>query len=276
MKETVFERYDKNGKYVDSAKRTLNTTWDDPKFTLKHFIAYLKIVERLEESNKKYEAGESLDSEDENDLRIVSFFADMIVVLTGLEKEFVYTMNAKEIVKLYNELEFTQDKLPKGHCTEFWFQSATDKVIRINEKHYKKTSFLKPKLKAKQKLELEFMKKSHFTLKGDINNIQLRRWISTRGVLKKINTIQAEMKSGNFENYAQLIAYVVEKNGQVMSLKESQKLAIVFEDLPFTVAYNMVNFFLNVQSVLSSNTKQYLAKMAAMVRTKPRPHKSNN
>lgn len=276
MKETVFERYDTKGNFVDKHKRTINTTWDDPTFTLKHFIAYLKIVERLEESNKKFEAGESIDSEDENDLRVVSFFADMIVVLTGLEKEFVYTMNAKEIVALYNTLEFTQDKLPKGHCTDFWFKSATDKVIAINEKHYKQVSFLKPKLKAKAKLELAFMKKSHFTLKGDMNNVQLRKWISTRGVLNKIKAIKSEMSSGNFENYAQIIAYIVEKNGQVMTIKESQKLAIVFEDLPFTVAYNMVNFFLNVQSVLSSNTQQYLMKMAAMVRTKPRPPKNKN
>lgn len=273
MKKRIFERYNKDGKLIDKAEREIKTCWDD--ITMKQFIAYMKIVERLQEFNRIHEAGESIDSDEESELKNILFFADMLVVLTGLEKDFVYTMDAPMIVQLYNELDFTQETLPKGHCTEFWFRSASEKAIRISEKHYKETSWLKPKHKLRAKAELMLMKKSHFTLQGDINHVPLRRWIATRGILKKINTIKGEMKSGNFENYALLIAYIVEKNASGMTIKECQRLGVVFEDLPFTTSYNMVNFFLNVQSVLSSNMKLYLQQMAATVKTNPKHPKSN-
>ena len=252
----------KNGEIVASKKYTFRSTWDD--LTLKHFMAYMAIVNRRDAYLKTIEDGINEQPKEDQELENDVFSVDMLVVLTGLPKQILYSMNSSAVLELNALLEFTPDKLPEESdtLTEFWFRSATEKKIAIWEADYKKQSALwNPKKKAKILAELTLMKKSHFTLKSKIDNMEFEKYIASNKVLKQIKKIQEQMNNQDFSQYAQLIAYIVDKNNTPVDIKTAQKLGVVFEDLPFTTAYKIVNFFLNVRSVLSSNTKQYLGMM---------------
>lgn len=263
-----FEKY-KGGVKISEDNLDVRTTWED--LTLKQFIAYLIVVNELEEFNKRVEVGEVEESDEENEVKEMTFFADMIMILTGLPKDIVYTMNPEAIVTLWGELDFKQDSLPEGTIKEFWFRSATEKKIRIEENDIKKNTrwFGKKnaKEKAKRMVELELMKKSHFTLRSNIDGMALENWIHARNIVKEIKAIQGQMKAGHFQNYANLIAYVCLKNGKQPTIKECQKLGRVFEELPFCTAYKIVNFFLNVRSILSLNMQKYLTTTALTIET---------
>lgn len=254
----------KGGKLIATRELEMRTTWED--LSLKHFIAYTEIIRRRDKFQESIDKGTTEQTEEELEVEAEVFFADMIVVLTGLPKELVYSMSPNMIEVLYKELDFDAEKLPKetDTCSEFWFRSASLDKIRIWENDLKKRGKffqLKKNLKKKAKLQTELMvmKKSHFTLRSQVDEMSLQQWINSNSVLKKIKAIQEQLKYQDFSNYAQLIAYIVDKNGKrIHDMKKLKELGKVFEDLPFVTAYKIVNFFLNAQSVLSANTKHYL------------------
>jgi hypothetical protein len=257
----------KNGEIVASKKYTFRSTWGD--LTLKHFMAYMAIVNRRDAYLKTIEDGINEQPKEDQELENDVFSVDMLVVLTGLPKQILYSMNSSAILELNALLEFTPDKLPKESdtLTEFWFRSATEKKIAIWEADYKKQSSLwSPKKKARTLAELTLMKKCRFTLKSKIDDMEFEKYIASNKVLKQIKKIQEQMNNQDFSQYAQLIAYIVDKNNAPVDIKTAQNLGLVFEDLPFITAYKIVNFFLNVRSVLSNNTKQYLGMMMTRMR----------
>lgn len=265
----------KNGNLISKKQYKCRTTWED--LSLKHFIAYMAIVHRREMYLKEVKDGVTEDSESEQNVELEVFSVDMIAVLTGVPKELLYSMNVAALVDLHKILEFTHDKLPQESDTlkEFWFRSATEKRIAIWENDYKRQSYIfSPKKKTKVLAELTLMKKSHFTLKAKIDDMEFKKYISSNKVLKQIKKIQGEMKNQDFSHYAQLIAYIVDKNGVSVDISDAQKLGVVFEDLPFCTAYKIVNFFLNLRSVLSSNTKRYLTTMMETMEVNLRQRKS--
>lgn len=268
MIERKFETL-KNGKLIGVQTLKIRNTWDD--LSLKHFMAYSKIISTREKYLKDVQDGILNADDGEVSLQEEVFAVDMLMVLTGLPKEVIYTMNSKMILLLNEQLDFKSSSLPDSTetLTEFWFRSATEKRISIWENDYKKQSYLwNPKQKAKTLAELELMKKSHFTLKSNLNDLEFEKYIAANNILKEVKRIQKEMNRQDFSNYAQLIAYIVCQNGRYLNIGECKKLGIVFEDLPFTTAYKIVNFFLNVRSVLSSNTKQYLTTVMQTIARK--------
>ena len=280
-----FEKY-KGGKLIGSTNLDIRTTWED--LTLKQFIAYLEIVNILEEYNDRVKAGEIEESNEEIEVKRMGFFADMVMVLTGLPKAIVYTMSPNAIVTLWKELDFKQDKLPEGTLSEFWFRSASEKKISIEENYIKTTKWFGKSKKGKNKgrfnaeekikclAELELMKKSHFTLRGNVDSMDLEHWMHARKTIAEIKKIQGRMQAGHFEGYALLIAYICLKNGNQLNIKECKKLGVVFEDLPFCTAYKIVNFFLNVRSVLSERMQKYLTTMAVTIETSQKHKQKSN
>lgn len=269
MIEKTFESYNVLGELTSKKTFNIKSTWSD--LTLKEFIAYNDIVNEFNKYNLDYTKGETIDSEAEYQLKTTIYFADMLVALTGLPKEIVYAMNEKLIADTYEELDFKTESLPKGHTDTFYFRTHSEKAIQATQKQYDSTGFLNARKKMAIKAELELMKKSKFQLKGSCNDMALEKWIATRGILKEIKSIQGELKNNDFKNYPLLIAYLVEQNGQVLTIARCKKLAEVFEDLPFCTAYEVVSFFLNVQNVLLRKTIESLMMMNKAMKTNQRP-----
>lgn len=263
MIKKTFEKYNLHNQLIDRKTYDAKSTWED--LTLKEFIAYNEVLNDMNKYIEKYGKGMIEDSPEEHELKKTIYFADMLVALTGMPRDIIYTMNAKQIDELFVELDFSLDKLPTGQTDTFFFRTHTLQEIELKEKEYSDVSRFKMSKRIKIKAELELMKKSKFQLKGSCDDMTLEKWISTRGILKEVKSIQADFKNNEFKKYALLIAYLVEQNGKVLSIAECKKLAKVFEDLPFCTAYQVVSFFLNVQNVLLNKTSEYLKMMTLMV-----------
>lgn len=265
MIKKTFESYNVVGQLTSKKTFDIKSTWED--LTLKEFIAYNDIVNKFNQYNSEYAKGDTIDSPEENELKTTIYFADMLIALTGLPRDVVYGMNAKQVSETYDELQFNTESLPKGHSDNFFFRTHSLETIQSYEKAYAAIFKINIKKKAAAKAELELMKKSKFQLKGSCNDMALEKWIATRGILKDIKSIQLDFNNNDFKRYPLLIAYLVEKNGQVLTIDKCKKLAVVFEDLPFCTAYEVVSFFLNAQNVLLKKTVESLAMMRLMMTT---------
>lgn len=261
-----FESYNVLGELTSKKTfKNVKSTWQD--LTLKEFIAYNDVVNEMNKYESEYKKGDSIDSPEEYELKSTIYFADMLIALTGLPKDIVYTMNAKQLSEMYDELEFTNEKLPQGHTDTFFFRTKPQKFIADTEAEYNKIYSINFKKKAKAKAELELMKKSKFQLKGSVNDMALEKWIATRGILKDIKSIQVDLKNNDFRRYPLLIAYLVEQNGQVLTIEKCKRLATVFEELPFCTAYEVVSFFLNLRTAFLKKTIESLMTANLMMKT---------
>lgn len=262
MEQRTFLLMKEGSDKVIEKKLDIPTTWDDIK--VKNYCEFMRVMRNWNSFNSDMEKAKSSDYE-EMEVRNAVFMSDAIIALTGIDKFYVQTMRVSDMLEFWESLDFAVSSLPEGMEKEFFFRAGTSEQIEKSKKALKSLSITKQMKRTKLAAEIKMMEKSHFSVKENYGERTLMQHIGINRIMQEVKKIEAETKQLNFDRFPELIAYCVDMNGQSVNIQKAKELAKVFEDLPFSTAVKVANFFLGA-TIISSSTLGTFTKIHSYLR----------
>lgn len=278
MKSKLFQLHDiESGKLVKEVLVKYPTSWEDETFTLRNFINFMEITRAYHSFKKDLESLKGTETYDEEALKEAVFLADIVVALTGIDKDLIYTMDIGGLLEMQDDLAFVNQMPEKKMINKFKFRSITNEE-EANIRKALKTAKRKRRHKEVSKIEKSLKEKLDVTwvIDEDAGQQSLRQWISSSTVSNEIKKINQEMQGGEFAKYPLLIAYCVKPKGKGFSINNAKKYANAFYDLPFLKAWYLTNFFFGLREILLQKTQTYLTLSTSLKMRDPKLLKKEN
>lgn len=247
---------------TEEVYRDIPTSWEE--VTLGQAAEFFEVVKNYEDHKKavadlsEESTPDHLSSSAEDMHKELTFQADMIKAITGLERQIVYAMSVPNFNRLCEMCSWISDmdSFTNEVIDHFYFRTATNEQISKMAAEIRKTKSGKHKDKIIKRLKE--CQDVRFNLYPNVDNMTLGKWISSQQAVKDIEAIRKQVTGGAYHLYPRLLSYIVYTNDNHIKEKKRRKLEEAFKELPFITAYKAANFFLAGQVILSQKIQTYM------------------
>lgn len=246
-------------KIIEIGKNNYSIPTKTSEVTIKKYFEYLKVVETYQDWIEAVSNGD-ITIEDNEIYKEVSFMADMLVAITDIPQDVLYTkIPNSHIIKLADYILFEQNKEDEPRFSNcFEFSDCTNDEVQNLENKIKNLKWYQIHKIVYFSYQLYKIKKPVlFLVADDLREQTLSQWIVTEQFRKNMIVASEELKSGVYTNIAKIIAHITRRPNEDYDEKKAVRREKVFENLPLSLANQISNFFLLMLEQLQKNLQTY-------------------